>query len=195
MSEENVEIVLQAVAAFIEGEYERLIELSDPQIEYDVSRTSPESRVVRGREEVLAVLEEWVDTWDEHQVELVELIDAGGERVVAVIYERGKLKGSDAWVSTLAASSTPSAISGSSDTKNTKTAHRPSKPSGCRSRRCRGSTPTPSRRSRPSPTRTPSPCRRFRLFPERGCTRPDSACDTTSSLSRGILSGRCPSRT
>jgi ketosteroid isomerase-like protein len=98
VSRENVEVVRQAVAAFVEGDYERLIELSDPQIEYDVSRTSPESRVVRGREEVLAVLEEWVDTWDEHQVELVELIDAGEERVVGVIYERGKLKGSDAWV-------------------------------------------------------------------------------------------------
>ena len=98
MSQENVEIVRRAIAAFIEGDYERLIELSDPQIEYDVSRTSPESRVVRGPEEVLAVLEEWVDTWDEHQVELVELIDAGDERVVAVIQERGKLKGSDTWV-------------------------------------------------------------------------------------------------
>jgi ketosteroid isomerase-like protein len=91
-------VVRRAIAAFIEGDYERLIELSDPQVEYDVSRTSPESRVVRGPEEVLAVLEEWVDTWDEHQVELVELIDAGDERVVAVIQERGKLKGSDAWV-------------------------------------------------------------------------------------------------
>jgi ketosteroid isomerase-like protein len=69
MSEENVEIVRRALDAFIEGDYERLIELADPQIEYDVSRTSPESRVVRGPEEVLAVLEEWVDTWDEHQVE------------------------------------------------------------------------------------------------------------------------------
>jgi ketosteroid isomerase-like protein len=87
MSRENVEVVRQAVAAFIAGDYERLIELSDPQIEYDVSRTSPESRVVRGPEEVLAVLEEWIGTWDEHQVELVEVIE-----------ERGKLKGSDAWV-------------------------------------------------------------------------------------------------
>jgi ketosteroid isomerase-like protein len=31
-------------------------------------------------------------------VELLELIDAGNERVVAVIQERGKLKGSDVWV-------------------------------------------------------------------------------------------------
>jgi len=98
MSEENVEIVRRVIAAFIERDYERLTDLSDPQVEYDVSRTSPESRVVCGPEEVLAVLQEWVDTWDEHQVELIELIDAGGERVVAVIRERGKLKGSDTWV-------------------------------------------------------------------------------------------------
>jgi ketosteroid isomerase-like protein len=79
MSKENVEIVRRAFAAFVEGDYDRLIGLADPQIEYDVSRTSPESRVVRGSQEVVAVLEEWVDTWDEHQVELSELIDAGNE--------------------------------------------------------------------------------------------------------------------
>jgi len=59
MSQENVEVVRRAFAAFIEGDYERLIELADPQIEYDVSRTSPESRVARGPQEVVAVLEEW----------------------------------------------------------------------------------------------------------------------------------------
>jgi ketosteroid isomerase-like protein len=98
MSEENLEIVRRAFDAFIEGDYERLIGLADPQIEYDVSRTSPESRVARGPQEVVAVLEEWVDTWDEHQVELSELIDAGTETVVAVMQERGKLRGTDTWV-------------------------------------------------------------------------------------------------
>jgi ketosteroid isomerase-like protein len=98
MSAENVEIVRRAFDAFMAGDYERLIGLADPQIEYDVSRTSPETRVVRGPQEVIAVLEEWVDTWDEHQVELSELIDAGNETVVAVMQERGKLKGSDTWV-------------------------------------------------------------------------------------------------
>ena len=72
MSQENVEIVRRAFVAFIEGDYERLAGLADPQIEYDVSRTSPESRVVCGPQEVVEVLEEWVDTWDEHQVELSE---------------------------------------------------------------------------------------------------------------------------
>jgi ketosteroid isomerase-like protein len=98
MSQENVEIVRRTFAAFVEGDFEQLIELADPQMEYDISRTSPESRVVRGPEEVIGVLKEWVDTWDDHQVELSELIDAGDEMVVAVMHERGKLKGSDTWV-------------------------------------------------------------------------------------------------
>ena len=98
MSEENVEVVRRAFAAFDEGDYECLVELAGPQIEYDISRTSRESRVVRGPQEVVAVLEDWVDTWDEHQVELSELIDAGNETVVAVMQERGKLEGSDTWV-------------------------------------------------------------------------------------------------
>ena len=41
MSRENVEIVRLMIAAFVEDDYERLVELFDPQIEYDVSRTSP----------------------------------------------------------------------------------------------------------------------------------------------------------
>jgi ketosteroid isomerase-like protein len=98
MSEENVEIVRQMITAFAEGDDERLVELFDPQIEYDVSRTSPESRVAHGQEELAKVIEQWLATWDDHRLELVDLIDAGDERVVALMNERGKMKGSDTWV-------------------------------------------------------------------------------------------------
>jgi ketosteroid isomerase-like protein len=98
MSEENVEIVRQMITAFAEGDDERLVELFDPQIEYDVSRTSPESRVAHGHEELAKVIEQWLATWDDHRLELVDLIDAGDERVVALMDERGKMKGSDTWV-------------------------------------------------------------------------------------------------
>ncbi|HEX3263401.1 MAG TPA: nuclear transport factor 2 family protein [Solirubrobacterales bacterium] len=98
MSEENVEIVRQMITAFAEGDDERLVELFDPQIEYDVSRTSPESRVAHGQEELAKVIEQWLATWDDHRLELVDLIDAGDEWVVALMNERGKMKGSDTWV-------------------------------------------------------------------------------------------------
>ena len=84
--------------AFVEGDYERLVDLFDPQIEYDVSRTSPESRVARGHEEIAEVIEQWLATWEDHRLEIVELIDAEDERVVALMREYGKVKGSDAWV-------------------------------------------------------------------------------------------------
>ncbi len=86
------------IAAFVEGDNERLVDLLDPQIEYDVSRTSPESRVAQGHEELADVIEQWLATWDEHRLELVEVIDAADERVVALMREYGKVKGSDAWV-------------------------------------------------------------------------------------------------
>jgi uncharacterized protein len=98
MSGENIEIVRRMFTAFVEGDYERLVDLFDPQIEYDVSRTSPESRVARGHEEITEVIEQWLATWEDHRLEIVELIDAGDERVVALMREYGKVKGSDAWV-------------------------------------------------------------------------------------------------
>ncbi len=98
MSGENIEIVRRMFTAFVEGDYERLVDLFDPQIEYDVSRTSPESRVARGHEEIAEVIEQWLATWEDHRLEIVELIDAEDERVVALMREYGKLKGSDAWV-------------------------------------------------------------------------------------------------
>ncbi len=86
------------IAAFVEGDYERLVELFDSQIEYDVSRTSPESRVAHGHEELAEVIEQWLATWEDHRLELVELIDAGDERVLGLMREHGKMKGSDTWV-------------------------------------------------------------------------------------------------
>jgi len=98
MSRENVEIVRRMIAAFVEGDYERLVELFDSEIEYDVSRTSPESRVAHGHEELAEVIEQWLATWEDHRLELVELIDAGDERVLGLMREHGKMKGSDTWV-------------------------------------------------------------------------------------------------
>ena len=57
MPQENVETVRLMIAAFVEDDYERLVELFDPQIEYDVSRTSPDSRVAHGHEELAEVIE------------------------------------------------------------------------------------------------------------------------------------------
>ncbi len=103
MSHENVEVVRRAIDGFISAGYdvqrvEDFFELSDPGIEYDISRTNPETRVYRGRDGVIEALKQWLATWDDFEVQALDLIDAGGDRVISVIRERGKLKDSDAWV-------------------------------------------------------------------------------------------------
>jgi ketosteroid isomerase-like protein len=103
MSQENVDIVRRAIDGFVSAGYdmrqvEDFMELSDPNVQYDISRTNPEARVYRGREGVIEAMEQWVDTWDAYEVQALELIDAGPDRVVTVIGERGRLKGSDSWV-------------------------------------------------------------------------------------------------
>lgn len=103
MSQENVEIVRRAIDGLVAAGYdlrkaEDFFEVADPGIEYDISRTNPEARVYLGRAGVIEALEQWVNTWDEYGIEPLELIDMGPGCVVTVVHERGRLKGSDAWV-------------------------------------------------------------------------------------------------
>ncbi len=103
MSEENVDLVRRAVEGFVSVGYELdnaedFVEVAGPDIEFDISRTNPEHQVYHGRDGMIRALAQWIGTWDAYEVQAVELIDAPPDRVVTVIRERGKLKGSDAWV-------------------------------------------------------------------------------------------------
>jgi ketosteroid isomerase-like protein len=77
---------------------EDFFEVADPAIEFDISRTNPESQVYRGRDGMVEALEQWIGTLDAYELQALELIDAAPDPVVTVIRERGRLKGSDGWV-------------------------------------------------------------------------------------------------
>lgn len=103
MSLENVELVRRALEAFAAASYDPrnargLFEYFDPNIEYDISRTNPETQLYFGRDGIVVALEQWIDTWDEFEVEVLALIDVDDDHVVSVIRERGRLRDSDAWV-------------------------------------------------------------------------------------------------
>jgi len=103
MSQENVEIVRRALDGFLSAGYDMrkaddFFEVADPGIEFDISRTNPEAQVYRGRDGIIEALEQWVGTWDAYEAKALELMDMAPDRVVTVIRERGRLKGSDAWV-------------------------------------------------------------------------------------------------
>ena len=93
MSQENVEIVRRVFEAFRAGDTERVLEMVDPAIEWDLSRaaTWPERPVYRGYDDVLRFFAEWTGEWDDYEFDLEELLDAG-ERVVAVIRDGGRSK-------------------------------------------------------------------------------------------------------
>ena len=104
MSQENVEIVRRAIDGFVAAGYdmskvEDFFEFADRGIEFDVSRTgNPDTELYRGRDGMVAAIEQWVDTWDAYELKTLELTDVPPDRVVSVIHERGRVKGSDGWV-------------------------------------------------------------------------------------------------
>src|SRR5829696_5564930 len=92
MSEENVLIVQGMYAAFNRGEANEALSYLDPQVVLDASHRV-DGRVGHSREEVPAILAEWLGTWDEWREEVEEIRDLG-DPVLVTSTQRGRGKGS-----------------------------------------------------------------------------------------------------
>ena len=106
MSQENVEIVRAALNAFAELD-EGLIDRQrmDEFFAQDVITTFSgfeaflgKQTTLRGADEFLKLRAAWMEPYDDFSYEPVKIIDAGGNRVVATLHQRGKPHGSDSWV-------------------------------------------------------------------------------------------------
>ena len=93
MSEENVEIVRNAFAAFERGDIEGLLRLCDEDIVItqppDLPGVSPEQRGHRGVLEALAI---WPEQWDEYRIELLRVDAAPGGKVFVAQRSSGRGK-------------------------------------------------------------------------------------------------------
>jgi ketosteroid isomerase-like protein len=92
MSEGNVELVRRAFAQFqATGDFDP--ELTDPDYVWDMStfRGWPGDREYRGIDGARRFLREWLEAWDNWELELRELHDAG-DQVVAIVHQRGRSK-------------------------------------------------------------------------------------------------------
>jgi ketosteroid isomerase-like protein len=95
MSAENVEIVRRFADGWQRGDWDGMAELADPDIElHGTVGGVEEGRVRRGVAEIRRDFESNEEIWDEHRVEIEELIDAG-DRVVLFQreYQRGRSSG------------------------------------------------------------------------------------------------------
>ncbi len=98
MTLQNVEIVRLHLAALGSETPARALDYMRGDVEFD-ARTRPGGKVWHGREGVSEALREWMEIWDEFQLEFEELIDAGENRVVSLWHESGRAKRSGALMS------------------------------------------------------------------------------------------------
>jgi len=95
VSEEDVEIVRQVYECVNRGDWERMAELADPDVEQlgTVGGLEDRSRA-RGLSEIRQLYEHDEEAWDQYRIEPERLIDAG-DRVVVFQreYQRGKSSG------------------------------------------------------------------------------------------------------
>ena len=102
MSQENVEIVRQFSERSARMDWDGVADLVDPNVvQHGTAGGMDEGRVLRGLSEIRQDYESVEKTWDEHQIEPQEFIDAG-DRVVVFLreYQRGKRSGIELTIDT-----------------------------------------------------------------------------------------------
>jgi ketosteroid isomerase-like protein len=98
MSEENVDAVRQACAAWERGEWDASAELFDPDLEVVYSTSAfPDAGTYRGGRVALDAWRRWLEAWEEFSMEFVDVIEAG-EKIIALSRLRGRGQESGATV-------------------------------------------------------------------------------------------------
>ena len=98
MSQENVEIVRRAYAAYDEGGLDAIAEFWHPDINYRAAEGALDDvGLMEGPEALRDYYRQWEETFDGMRIEVEELIDAG-DQVVAVVRGFARMKESDAEV-------------------------------------------------------------------------------------------------
>ena len=94
MSEENVEIVR---SMYRPGDPSRFFDLLDKEVEVDTSAVGllpDRPALIHGWDDVVEYFRHYWGTWEDYVMEPVEIIDVGEDRVLALLYERGRGRGS-----------------------------------------------------------------------------------------------------
>jgi ketosteroid isomerase-like protein len=88
MSQENVDYVRRALEAFNRRDIEGLVEMLDPEVDWQVPTEVPGASTYHGHDGVRRAVAEMLDTFAGLQADPERFIDAG-DRVVVLYYWRG----------------------------------------------------------------------------------------------------------
>lgn len=93
MSEENVEIVRRGFEHFRQTRDFLREDVYDPAFVWDMStfRGWPEKQTYEGLDGAREFMRAWLDAWDDWQLDVESLHD-GGDKVVAIVRQRGRSK-------------------------------------------------------------------------------------------------------
>ncbi|HSJ18175.1 MAG TPA: nuclear transport factor 2 family protein [Solirubrobacterales bacterium] len=94
MSQENVEIVQEAIEAFNRGDFETALKRMHPDIEWQTLDTFPDAETYHGHEEVREFWQTWRDTFRGFRLHLEECVAVGERHVLATFRVSGEGTGS-----------------------------------------------------------------------------------------------------
>lgn len=95
MSQANVEGTRAAWAALLNDDFETFLAFIDPGVVWHQRVDLPDSTTGYGHAALVTLVERWRGEWEEYEVEIDELVDAG-DQVVAVLRIRGTGRASGA---------------------------------------------------------------------------------------------------
>ena len=94
MSQENVEVVRRTIEAFSSEGIEAALAYLDPEIEWIAPPDWLEDPVYNGHDGMRKLAAAWRENFDEYRMDWERGFDTG-DHVVALITQRGRVKGSD----------------------------------------------------------------------------------------------------
>jgi ketosteroid isomerase-like protein len=89
----NVELVREALAAFLRGDLDRALEFAHPDVVSFRAPPLPDSQTYHGIDGVLQMYDDWTADFEEFEMQVVELTEVG-DRVVVEMVQRGRGKAS-----------------------------------------------------------------------------------------------------
>ena len=93
MSQENIEIIRDAAAAFNRGDLDTWFEYVADDIDHRAAEGALDDRgPMHGKDAVRAYMQDWLDLFDDFRSKPLELIDAGEDRVIVVGRISGRAK-------------------------------------------------------------------------------------------------------
>ena len=93
MSRENVEVVRAMWAPYARGDFEASLGAYAEDTVWDDTRYRPDGAVHLGRDALVDLVRTWRAAWEDYDIEVEEVLDAGDDRVAVVLLETGRGKG------------------------------------------------------------------------------------------------------